>query len=103
MSLDGRITYISPAVERMRGFTPEEAMNQPLDEIQPPASAAITGAYFVDCQPVPAAALALSAALFFYFDRTTADMQFVSAFPGSRPSECSTSWASTACPSPWSC
>jgi len=48
MSLDGRITYVSPAVERMRGFTPEEAMSQPLEEIQPPDSAAITLGYFVD-------------------------------------------------------
>jgi len=48
MSLDGRITYISPAVERMRGFTPEEAMNQPLEEIQPPDSAAITLGYFTE-------------------------------------------------------
>ena len=50
MSLDGRITYVSPAVERMRGFTPEEAMSQPLDEIQTPESAAITLGYFVDLQ-----------------------------------------------------
>jgi len=42
MSLDGRMTYISPAVERMRGFTPEEAMNQPLDEILTPDSTAIS-------------------------------------------------------------
>ena len=46
MSLDGRITYVSPAVERMRGFTPEEAMNQPLDEILTPASAAISLGYW---------------------------------------------------------
>ena len=46
MSLDGRITYISPAVERMRGFTPGEAMNQPLDEILTPASAAVSLGYW---------------------------------------------------------
>jgi len=46
MSLDGRITFVSPAVERMRGFTPEEAMNQPLDEILTPASAAISLGYW---------------------------------------------------------
>jgi PAS domain S-box-containing protein len=46
MSLDGRITYVSPAVERMRGFTPEEAMNQPLDEILTPDSAAISLGYW---------------------------------------------------------
>ena len=48
MSIDGRITYVSPAVERMRGFTPEEAMAQPLEEIQTPESAAVTARYFSD-------------------------------------------------------
>ncbi|PDV97801.1 sensor domain-containing diguanylate cyclase [Candidatus Chloroploca asiatica] len=46
MSLDGRITYISPSVERLRGFTQEEAMQQTLEEIQTPESQAITLAYF---------------------------------------------------------
>ncbi len=46
MALDGSITYVSPAVERVRGFTAEEAMNQPLDEIHPPETAAKVGAYF---------------------------------------------------------
>lgn len=46
MALDGSITYVSPAVERVRGFTPEEVMRQPLDEIHPPDSAAKVGAYF---------------------------------------------------------
>ena len=41
MSLDGRITYVSPSVERMRGFTPDEAMSQPLDEILTPDSTAV--------------------------------------------------------------
>jgi PAS domain S-box-containing protein len=48
MSMDGRITYVSPSVERMRGFTPAEAMAQPLEQIHPPASAAVSAAYFVD-------------------------------------------------------
>ena len=48
MGLDGSITYVSPAVERVRGFTAEEAMNQPLEEIHPPESAAKVGAYFAD-------------------------------------------------------
>jgi diguanylate cyclase (GGDEF)-like protein/PAS domain S-box-containing protein len=39
-SLDGTINYISPAVERVRGFTPEEAMRQSLEETHPPRSAA---------------------------------------------------------------
>jgi diguanylate cyclase (GGDEF)-like protein/PAS domain S-box-containing protein len=46
MSLDGRITYVSPSVERLRGFTPEEAMQQSLEEIQTPESQAITLDYF---------------------------------------------------------
>ena len=48
MGLDGSITYVSPAVQRVRGFTPEEAMSQPLDQIHPPESAAKVGAYFAD-------------------------------------------------------
>ncbi len=39
-SLDGTINYISPSVERVRGFTPEEAMHQSLEETHPPESAA---------------------------------------------------------------
>jgi len=46
MALDTTITYVSPAVERVRGFTPEEAMIQPLDEIHPPESADSVRAYF---------------------------------------------------------
>ncbi|MCX6484487.1 MAG: sensor domain-containing diguanylate cyclase, partial [Mycobacterium sp.] len=46
MDLDAKITYINPAVERMRGFTPEEAMRQSPEEIQPPESAAIGADYF---------------------------------------------------------
>lgn len=39
-SLDGTINYISPAVERVRGFTPGEAMHQTLEQTHPPESAA---------------------------------------------------------------
>ena len=46
MDLDGTITYINPAVERMRGITPEEAMRQTLEEINPPESATRVAAYF---------------------------------------------------------
>ncbi|MFZ4617950.1 MAG: sensor histidine kinase [Rectinemataceae bacterium] len=46
MSLDGRITYVSPSVERIRGFTPDEAMKQPLNEILTPDSVAIAVGYF---------------------------------------------------------
>ena len=45
MSLDGRITYISPSVERLRGFTQQEAMTQPLEEILTPVSQARSIAY----------------------------------------------------------
>ena len=48
MGLDGSITYVSPAVERVRGLTPREAMNQSLEEIHPPESAARVGAYFAE-------------------------------------------------------
>ena len=46
MSLSGDITYISPSVERLRGFTVDEAMSQTLDQIHPPESAIHTMAYF---------------------------------------------------------
>ena len=46
MALDGKVTYINPAVERMRGITPEEAMRQTLEEINPPESATKVAAYF---------------------------------------------------------
>jgi len=46
MALDGTITYVSPAVEKVRGFTPVEAMRQPLDSIHTPDSQAIVIDYF---------------------------------------------------------
>ncbi len=46
MSPDGRITYISPAIEKVRGFTPAEAMAQRMDEIMPPESMARSVGYF---------------------------------------------------------
>jgi diguanylate cyclase (GGDEF)-like protein/PAS domain S-box-containing protein len=46
MGLDGSITYVSPAIEYVRGLTPQEAMSQPLAQIHPPASAARSAAYF---------------------------------------------------------
>jgi diguanylate cyclase (GGDEF)-like protein/PAS domain S-box-containing protein len=48
MALDGSITYVSPAVQRMRGFTPAEAMTQTLNEIHPPVTAASAAAYYSD-------------------------------------------------------
>ncbi len=45
MKMDGTITYISPAIEQVRGITVEEAMNQTIDQIHPPESAAISVGY----------------------------------------------------------
>ena len=44
MDLNGRNTYISPSVERMRGYTVAEAMQQTLHEALTPASAQIAQA-----------------------------------------------------------
>jgi diguanylate cyclase (GGDEF)-like protein/PAS domain S-box-containing protein len=46
MGLDRSVTYINSAVERVRGFTPEEALRQSPEEIQPPESAAVGAAYY---------------------------------------------------------
>ena len=46
MALDTSITYVSPAVERVRGITPAEAMTQPLEEIHPPESKARVSEYY---------------------------------------------------------
>jgi len=40
MQLDGTVSYVSPAVEEVRGVTQEEAMRQPIGEILTPASQA---------------------------------------------------------------
>lgn len=60
MKLDGTITYISPAVEQLRGLTVEEAMNQPLEQILTPDSQAVSIDYmqrlysaFVSGLPLP--------------------------------------------------
>lgn len=46
MALDGTITYINPAVTRVRGLSPEEARQQRIEEINTPPSAAKVGEYF---------------------------------------------------------
>lgn len=43
--LDGTITYLSPAVEQLRGLTVEEAMKQSPDKILTPDSLAISARY----------------------------------------------------------
>ena len=47
MSPLGEVTYVSPAVEKLRGLTPEEAMKTPLDQTLTPDSAAISVQYFM--------------------------------------------------------
>jgi PAS domain S-box-containing protein len=47
MTRDGAITYVSPSVEKVRGFTPEEAMLQPVGEILCPESLAISTQYYL--------------------------------------------------------
>ena len=47
MAPDGRVTYVSPAIEKVRGYTPEEAMAQTVDQIHTPDSAAKSTAYFI--------------------------------------------------------
>ena len=46
MALDGKVTYVNPAVERVRGITVEEAMRQTPEEINPPESAARVAEHF---------------------------------------------------------
>jgi diguanylate cyclase (GGDEF)-like protein/PAS domain S-box-containing protein len=55
MEIDGTISYVSPAVERMRGITPDEAKAQTLDQIHPPESAARVTEYFTDLYTAMAA------------------------------------------------
>lgn len=40
MSLDGRFTYVSPSVVQLRGYTPEEVLNQTIEEAVCPESIA---------------------------------------------------------------
>jgi PAS domain S-box-containing protein len=44
MDADLRLTYVSPSVMALRGYTPDEAMAEPLDRILTPASVAIAAA-----------------------------------------------------------
>ena len=46
MGVDGSITYVSPSVQRVRGFTPAEAAAQTLDQIHTPDSARQVTEYF---------------------------------------------------------
>lgn len=46
MAPDGRITYVSPSVQTVRGYTSEEVMQQSLEQIHTPASQAVSLCYF---------------------------------------------------------
>ena len=42
---DGSVTYVSPSVEQTRGYTPEEAMQQKIDQVLTPESVDLNVAY----------------------------------------------------------
>ncbi len=54
MEQDGNMSYISPAVERLRGFTAEEAMDQAIEQILTPKSALLWTNYLQRLQTVMA-------------------------------------------------
>ena len=39
MDLEGRFTYLSPSIERLRGYTPEEVLQQSIEEVMDPQAA----------------------------------------------------------------
>ncbi|MDO9598082.1 MAG: PAS domain S-box protein [Azoarcus sp.] len=45
MDLEGRFSYVSPSVEKLRGFTADEVMRQSMEEVLTPASLVIAEAY----------------------------------------------------------
>lgn len=55
IAADGSISYVSPIVEKVRGFTPAEAMAQPFDQIHPPSSLAKVTAYLEELHAALAA------------------------------------------------
>lgn len=55
MSPQGVITYVSPAVEKVRGFTPEEAIAQTIDQILAPESQIESLGYFTTLAEAAAA------------------------------------------------
>jgi diguanylate cyclase (GGDEF)-like protein/PAS domain S-box-containing protein len=57
MAADGSITYVSPAVEQMRGFTQAEAIRQSIDEILTPVSQAAALTYYAQVREAVAAGL----------------------------------------------
>ena len=59
MALDGTVTYVSPAVEKVVGYMPAEAMLQTIDEIHPLESQAVSIGYFQKLQAAVKAGLPL--------------------------------------------
>ncbi len=47
MNIDGRLTYVSPSVEKLQGFTPDEFMQRTFEEMFTPASCAIVKAALI--------------------------------------------------------
>lgn len=41
LNLEGRFTYVSPSVEKLRGYTPQEVLQQTMAEVMTPASLAL--------------------------------------------------------------
>jgi PAS domain S-box-containing protein len=48
MDLEGRFTYVSPSVEKLRGFTPEEVMREPFSAALTPESLRVVEAPFAE-------------------------------------------------------
>ncbi|WP_374263567.1 PAS domain S-box protein [Zoogloea sp.] len=45
LDLDGRYSYVSPSVERLRGYTPDEVLRQSIRDVLTPDSFALASAY----------------------------------------------------------
>ncbi len=50
MDFSGTFTYISPSVTSLRGYSPEEAMCQSIDDMFTPESAIVARGYFLDAK-----------------------------------------------------
>jgi PAS domain S-box-containing protein len=48
LSMDLKFTYVSPSIRRIRGLTPEEGMNQALEEVLAPDSLKIASALYAE-------------------------------------------------------
>ena len=48
MDAGGKLTYISPSVQRLRGYSPEEVLQQPFDEMLTPDSAIVAKAQITE-------------------------------------------------------